>query len=152
MRVGIVSEGPTDVQAITTFLGASLGSRGVNAFFVDLQPDRDRMNGQGGWWMLLKWLKDNPPSVRIRNHFRGGLFAGGLSAKQCDVIVIQMDADVLPDEGFRSYVGENFDFRYIEPNDPIERGNLIEHIVEIVGGFDELSIIDRRCSCCCTGS
>lgn len=79
MRIGIVGEGPTDVEAIRAFLGASLESRGVDVLFVDLQPDGDRTNGQGGWWMLLRWFRDNPPNVRTRSHFRSGLFADDMS-------------------------------------------------------------------------
>ena len=145
MRVGIVGEGPTDVHAITSFLGASLESRGIEALFINLQPDLDRTNPRGGWPLMLKWLEVNPPDVRSRSYFRGGLFDGELSAKRCDVIVFQMDADVLSDEGFRHYVRNRFDLEVIEPDNPVERGKLIEHIVKMAGGFDLLSNSDRRC-------
>ena len=145
MRVGIVGEGRTDVHAITSFLRASLETRGVNAIFINLQPDMDRTNPQGGWAMVFKWLENNPPSVRIRSYFRGGLFAGDLSEKHCDVIVFQLDSDVLADEGFRNYARSQYGLEVIEPVDPIERGVLMERIIGMACNLEVLSDLDRRC-------
>lgn len=97
MRIGIVCEGETDAHAMECFLGASLRSRGLEAYFVRLQPAMDRTGPSGGWGMLLKWFEDNEPDKRVRTYFDGGLFDHGLSAKQCDVVTFQMDADVLSD-------------------------------------------------------
>ena len=143
MRVGIVCEGATDTHAIMCFLGASLKSRGVNPIFVALQPEMDRTSPLGGWGLVLKWLELNPPIARTRTYFDGGLFDGGLSEKQCDVIVIQIDADNLSDEGFRNYITERFDIDLVEPNDPGDRGNAIRLVIETAGSFVELSEVDQ---------
>ena len=144
MRVGIVCEGATDAHAIMCFLGASLESRGVNPIFVALQPEMDRTSPSGGWGLVLKWLKQNPPSARAIAYFDGGLFGGDLSEKQCDVIVIQIDADNLADKAFRSYIRKQFDIDLVESDDPIERGDAVRLIIEAAGGFVELSEVDRN--------
>ena len=143
MRIGIVCEGETDTHAIMCFLGASLESRGVTADFVDLQPELDRISPTGGWGLVLKWLEKNPPGSRVRMYFGGGLFDHGLSAKQCDVIVFQMDSDSLSDVAFQNHIRNQFGSDIADRDDPIERGNEIRSIIELAGSFDELVEIDR---------
>ena len=145
MRVGIVSEGRTDVHAITCFLGASLETRGVEALFVNLQPDMDRTNPRGGWPMVFRWLEENPGLVRMESYIRGGLFAGELSSRQCDVIVFHVDADVLSDEGFRNYMRNQYGLEIVEPTEPRERGELVEGIVENACNLDKLSDSEKDC-------
>ena len=139
MRIGIVCEGETDAHAMECFLEASLRSRGLEASFVTLQPRMDRTSPSGGWGMLLKWFEQNPPDTRIRTYFDGGLFDNGLSAKQCDVVTFQMDADVLSDEAFRRHMKRRFGRDIGDPDDPIERGQAIRDIIETAGAFDRLS-------------
>ena len=139
MRIGIVCEGETDAHAMECFLEASLRSRGLEASFVTLQPRMDRTSPSGGWGMVLKWFEQNPPDTRIRTYFDGGLFDNGLSAKQCDVVTFQMDADVLSDEAFRRHMKRRFDRDIGDPDDPIERGQAIRGIIEMAGAFERLS-------------
>ena len=127
-----------------SFLRASLESRGVNPIFVALQPEMDKTNPRGGWGLVLKWLEKNPPRARIVTYFDGGLFGGGLSGTQCDVIVIQIDADILSEETFRIYIRSQLGIDLVEPEDPIERGNAVRSIIETAGCFDELSDVDRN--------
>ena len=144
MRIGIVCEGATDAHALVHFLGASLRNRGVNAVFVALQPDMDKTSPDGGWGLVLKWFEHNPPNARIRTYFDGGLFDHGLSARQCDVIVFQMDADNLSDEPFRNRMRASYDRDIVEPCDPIDRGNEVRAIIRTAGGFEQLSQNDRN--------
>ena len=140
MRIGIVCEGPTDVHALVCFLHASLTSRGITPNFVRLQPIMDRTNPtEGGWNMVMKWLQHNPPSSRTKTYFDDGLFGGGLSAKTCDVMVFQMDADILPDSHFQDWIRRNLTRDVVNSDDPIERGKEIRTIIEIVGEFGDLS-------------
>ena len=139
MRIGIVCEGETDAHAMECFLEASLRSRGLEASFVTLHPRMDRTSPSGGWGTVLKWFEQNPPDTRIRTYFDGGLFDNGLSAKQCDVVTFQMDADVLSDEAFRRHMKQRFDRDIGDPDDPIERGQAIRGIIETAGAFDRLS-------------
>ena len=144
MRIGIVCEGETDVHAIVCFLGASLENRGVKATFVALQPEMDRTSPSGGWGLVFKWLEKNPPRSRTKTFLGGGLFGHGLSTKQCDLIVIQMDADNLSGDAFRIYIKNQFDKDVVDSDGPIERGNEVRSILETVGDFDELVKADRE--------
>ena len=144
MRIGIVCEGPTDLHAVESFLEASLRHRGLEAHFVRLQPPTDRTSPSSGWGMVLKWFEQNPPDARIRTYFDGGLFDHGLSAMQCDAMLFQMDADILSDETFRNTIRKRFDRDVDDPDDPIERGQVIRGIIEMAGGFDRLSERDRN--------
>lgn len=100
MRVGVVVEGPTDSYAVVQFLGQSLQRYGIQPSFIDLQPSMDNTNPEGGWVAVLKWLEDNPPELRVPRYFGGGLFDQDLSAKACDVVIVQMDSDILGEETF----------------------------------------------------
>lgn len=139
MRIGVVCEGATDAHAIECFLGASLRSRGLAAHFVRLQPSMDRTSPSGGWGMVLKWFERNPPDTRIKTYFDGGLFDDGLSAMQCDVMLFQMDVDILSDEAFRNRVRRQFGQDVGDPDDPIERGQVVRGIIETAGDFGRLS-------------
>lgn len=105
-RVGVVCEGPTDFLAISHFAKASLAKRGVEAEFVDIQPEIDVTSKKsgGGWAIAVSWLIDNPPAVRRGAYLERGLFGGSLSAKKCDLLLIQIDSDVLEEESFVNFV------------------------------------------------
>ena len=139
MRIGIVCEGATDGHAIECFLEASLRSRGLVARFVRLQPPMDRTSPSGGWGMVLKWFERHPPDKRIKTYFDGGLFDYGLSAMQCDVMLVQMDADILSDEAFRNHIRRQFGWDVGDPDGPNERGQAVRNIIETAGAFDRLS-------------
>ena len=94
--------------------------------------------------MVLKWLEQNPPDARIRTYLDGGLFDHGLSAMHCDVMLLQMDADVLSDETFRNTIRKRFDLDVDDPDDPIERGQAIQGIIEVAGDSGRLSERDRN--------
>ena len=138
MRVGVVCEGPTDWHAIVCFLEASLTDRGTAPVFVEIQPEMDKTNrANGGWGAALNWLKQNPPESRTQSYFNGGLFDDDLSAKQCDVMVFQMDADILSDCIFQDWTKRNLDYDVANSGDPVQRGNEIRSIIEIAGDFED---------------
>ena len=141
MRVGIVCEGPTDLYAIVYFLGASLTSRGIMPVFVRLQPEADRTS-PAGWPQVAQWLKNNPPPSRTKTYFDGGLFDEELSAKQCDVIVFHIDADILSHESFINWTEKNLKYSNIDDNNPIQRGNEVRSIIGMMADFDSLSEVD----------
>ena len=140
MRIGVICEGPTDVHAIVNFLGASLTDRGVDPVFVTIQPESDRTKPtDGGWHAVLRWLIGNPPESRVPSYLRDGLFDDGLSAKRCDVLVVQMDADILSDRRFRNWTMSNLGYAVTDPHEPVQRGSVIRSIIEIAGDFQVLS-------------
>ena len=140
VRIGIVCEGPTDAHAIEKFLGASLKDQGITPAFVHIQPEKDKTR-PGGWSAVLKWLLKNPPKLRIKKHLgaRSGLFAGGLSAKQCDVLVFHLDADILGCRSFQRWTKKWLSYDVTESSDPIRRGKEIRAIIGIAGEFGTLS-------------
>ncbi len=93
--------------------------------------------------MMLNWLEENPPDSRISNYFGGGLFDNDLSAKMCDVIVFQLDADVLSDVSFQQFVHDRYGYVVADADDPAERGNQIRRVVELAGEFDLLAKVDK---------
>ena len=140
MRIGVVCEGPTDAPAIVNFLGASLAYRGIRSTFISLQPEDDRTKPpDGGWHAVLNWLRNNPPKSRTDNYLGGGLFDDDLSAKRCDVLVFQVDADILSDRRFRNWTMSNLGYAVTDPHEPVQRGSVIRSIIEIAGDFQVLS-------------
>ena len=138
VRIGIVCEGPTDVHAIVYFLGASLKNRRITPAFVHIQPEKDKTR-PGGWSAVLNWLRNNPPKLRTSNYLGGGLFAGGLSAKQCDVLLFQIDADIIDDRGFRNWTRKTLGYQVKNSRGSIQRGNEVRMIIEKAGNFIQLS-------------
>ena len=136
VRIGIVCEGPTDVHAIENFLGASLKDRGIKHKFVHIQPEKDKTR-PGGWSAVLNWLRNNSPKFRTSNYLSGGLFEGSLSAKQCDVLLFQMDTDIIADRSFQNWTRNNLGYQVTNSPGPIQRGNEIRMIIENAG--DQLS-------------
>lgn len=143
MRIGIVCEGPTDRHAIVNFVRASLTDRGIRPEFVAIQPEIDRTN-PSGWHAVLNWLLNNPPAVRLTSYLGGGLFAEGLSAKSCDLLILQIDADNLSERGFQNWNRTRLGYTVKDMADPIGRGNEIRLIIRIAGKFDMLSDRDSR--------
>lgn len=140
MHIGVVCEGPTDAHAIRYFLQESLRARGVVPVFVSIQPKIDKTRpSNGGWGLVMNWLTRNPPESRTKAYFRGGLFGEGMSAKQCDVLVIQMDTDILSQVTFQNWMQSNFQYSVNDDPTPIRRGGEVKLILEIVGEFDKLS-------------
>ena len=111
--------------------------------FVRIQPDFDNTISSGGWAMVLNWLEGHPPDSRISTYFNGGLFENNLSAKECDVIVFQLDADVLSTFSFQQYVHDRYGHDVVDADSPAERGNQIRTVVELAGEFDLLAKIDK---------
>ena len=138
VRIGIVCEGPTDVHAIENFLGASLKDRGIKLKFVYIQPEKDKTR-PGGWSSVLNWLRNNPPKFRTNNYLSGGLFDGDLSAKSCDMLLFQMDADIIADRSFQNWTRDNLGYQVTNSPGPIQRGNEIRMIIENAGDFNQLS-------------
>ena len=81
--------------------------------------------------------------MRVKNYLSGGLFDNKMSAKRCDAIVVQLDADILSDEPFRNRMRRCIRREVNDPAEPIERGKEICKILEIVGRVSELTQVDR---------
>lgn len=145
MRIGVVCEGPTDAHAIVCFLQASLTHRGITPVFIAIQPPMDNTRApDGGWGAVLNWLRKNPPETRTKAYLRGGLFGDDLSAKHCDVLVLQMDADILADSAFQSWMRRHYQYSVANGKDPVTRGKEITSIIETVGAFSRLSPDETR--------
>ena len=149
MRIGIVCEGPTDTHAIRCFLKASLSDRGIATEFVPIQPDIDKTRPtDGGWGHVMNWLRDNPPDSRTRAYFGEGLFRGGLSAKQCDVMLIHMDTDVLSATSFRNWMWRYFRYSVEDVTEPVRRGSEARNVLRLVGRFSDLNSDDLERHIC----
>lgn len=139
MRVGIACEGPTDALAIEHFVRESMLARGTSVEFVRLRPESDQT--QGGWSNMLLWLQDNPPQSRVSAYF-GGLFQDDMGAKQCDAIVLQLDADILAFGDVRESLKARFGVAAEDSPSPQVRGQQISHVIKVVGKFHELAMAD----------
>ena len=149
MRIGIVCEGPTDTYAIRYFLEASLIERGITPQFVPIQPDIDRTRPtDGGWGLVMNWLKRNPPRSRTRAYFGEGMFSSPMSAKQCDVMIIHMDTDVLSDTSFRNWMLHYFRYTVEDSTEPVRRGSEARNILRLVGRFCDLNSNDSERHIC----
>jgi hypothetical protein len=142
MRIGVVCEGPTDYPAIAQFFRHALLEQNIRAEFLSLFPDIDRTQSNGGWANVLLWLQNNPPISRIQKYFKGGLFAGDLASQQLDAIIIHLDADILPNDSFISFVKRKYDINIIDANSPADRGSQIMKVIEIAAGFDSMTKAD----------
>lgn len=143
LKIGVVCEGPTDFHAISLFMEPALAAVGIEAVFIPIQPDMGRTLPEGGWGNVEAWLKNNPPLIRVRQHFDGGMF-GIMSAQACDVLLIQMDSDILDDPRFKTRMGKVYGFGIPEENDSGRRGALIVQILELWSKLDELTKVDKR--------
>lgn len=101
IRIGLVTEGPTDQLVIGELLSTFLreeGSLGRNLEFINLQPTQDRTSTTGsvggGWEAVYKWCLSNPPSERCSAYLNAGLFDDGMDDLTCDALLIHMDSDV----------------------------------------------------------
>jgi hypothetical protein len=144
LRVGVVCEGPTDYPAIVAFMGEALAAAGIAASFIGIQPDMGRTLQNAEWGNLECWLKSNPPAQRIRVHFDGGLFQRNMSAKACDVLLIQMDSDILDDGAFQAHLRNDYDFALVGASKPSERGRQIVQVLELWSKVNELTAVDRQ--------
>lgn len=143
MRIGVVCEGPSDYHAIESFFRHSLGSEGISAEFKALQPDMDRTQPEAGWGHVLLWLKKNPPASRIQNYFSGGLFGGGLATPSYDCILIQLDSDVLGEEGFCKFVSDEYGIAADCPDGAESRADVVRVIIEVACQFEHMANADR---------
>jgi hypothetical protein len=121
----------------------ALAAVGIEAVFIPIQPDMGRTLPEGGWGNVEAWLKNNPPLIRVRQHFDGGMF-GIMSAQACDILLIQMDSDILDDPMFKTRMGKVYGFGIPEENDSGRRGALIVQILELWSKLDELTKVDKR--------
>lgn len=143
MRIGLVCEGPTDVVAVEHLMHDQLSRSGLKPIFRNLFPDPDNTRPEGGWSNLLFWLLNNPPDSRILKYFGGGLF-GGLGAREpLDAILVQIDTDVIDDDGFRRFVHERFQLEFEPYELADDRMNAISQVAQAAGRFSELTDADR---------
>lgn len=144
MRIGVICEGPSDYHAIEFFFGHSLKAVGIEAEFKALQPPMDRTQPEGGWSNLLLWLKNNPPETRIPRYFGSGLFGGELAGEPFNCLLVQMDSDILGEEGFSNYISENFRLHLGNPVGSESRAAAILSVIENACQFDQMTDADRE--------
>lgn len=134
VRIGLVTEGPTDQLVIRELVPAFLeisSVKNTSLEFTNLQPTQDRTSTTGtagGWECVYKWCLSNRPSRRDSGTPGHTLFAEGMDATACDVILVHMDSDVCEQISFR---GLN---HYLNIPDaiasPYERGSFIRQVIE----------------------
>lgn len=90
----------------------------------------------------MNWLKNNPPKSRTKAYLRSGLFGNSLSAKRCDVVIVQMDSDVLSHQAFQNWMRNHHQYSVVNCEDPARRGSEIRLIIETAGQFNDLSADD----------
>jgi len=102
MKIGIVCEGRTDFIAIKNYVGAALKKKNIAPIFVALQPTEDNTSG-GGWANVITWLENHPPQQR-EVFFQQGLFANSKRAANLDALLLQLDTDILTDQGALNFL------------------------------------------------
>lgn len=142
IRIGVICEGGTDYVAIKSFFGSALNRKGFEAVFIQIQPEPGRTD-DAGWTRVILWLDQNPPISRVATYLSGGLFAGGLNAKQCDILLIQMDSDILGDSAFDGFM-RNRGVTYRVPDVPAERGEEVRRLLSFFGNFGDLVEVDLK--------
>jgi hypothetical protein len=141
-KIAVVCEGPTDFHAIESFFGGALRDLGVEVKITSLQPDMDNTRPVGGWINVVSWLVDNPPEVRNSTVFGGGLFS--ISEASFDALLIQMDTDILNDQGFSDFVLRRFDYKVMPAEQASDRAEQICTVLRKAGRFDEMTAMDIR--------
>ncbi|NBB81624.1 MAG: hypothetical protein GVY36_19650 [Verrucomicrobia bacterium] len=142
MRIGVVCEGPTDFFAIKEFLGHSLETEGVETQFVPLQPEIDKTASDGGWTQVLTWLLRNPPATRIQKYFGGGLFGGTLGVEPMNGLLIQLDSDILGDDGFKKFVRDVLDLDVENPAASAARAEQVKTVLSRASKLAEMTDAD----------
>lgn len=142
--IGVVCEGQTDYHAIRHFIPAALAAQGVATKIIPLQPDMGRTMPDAGWPHLEAWLRNNPPRQRVDEFLGGGPFDFGMSAKTCDVILIQMDSDILDEASFRTFMEREYLFIVPNDHDPEDRGARVTEILELWSRIGELTQVDKN--------
>ena len=82
--------------------------------------------------------------MTVKSYFGSGLFDASMSAKACDVILIQMDTDILGHNSFERYVQRELGFLPLTPAGPTDRADEIRKVLNIAAGLDELSAADNE--------
>ena len=144
MHIGVICEGPTDYHAISSFFGASLQSKGVNAVFTAVQPTIDKTQPEGGWGNVLIWLAKNPAAIRVERYFSTGLFGGVLETPPLDCLLIQLDTDILGNNLFNQYVYDNYGFTPANPVTPADRADAIRQVISSACQVNELTDVDIK--------
>jgi hypothetical protein len=143
MNIGVVCEGPTDYPAIEHYFKHALQERNVATKFRALYPEMDNTKPTGGWANVLLWLNNNPPTSRIPRYFGAGLFGGALATEPLNAIIIHLDTDILPNESFRNYVKNQYDYDVIDAGSPIDKANQITEIISISAQFQKMTNADK---------
>ncbi|MFN3425647.1 MAG: hypothetical protein ACK40C_13175 [Novosphingobium meiothermophilum] len=144
MNIGLLCEGPSDLPAITHFVGDQLRKLGVEPQFRSLFPEPDKTRGAGGWSNLLLWLNNNPAATRIARYFSGGLFGGDAAYEPLNAILIHMDADVVDDPGFQNFIRDNYNLSVEESDLPAQRGQIVAEVLKSACQFELMTDRDRR--------
>ncbi|WP_428513744.1 hypothetical protein [Roseovarius sp.] len=143
MRLGVVCEGPTDFHAIECFFGYTLQAAGKEVEFIALQPKMDNSAPEGGWGNVLLWLKNNPPSSRLQQFFKGGLFGGEFSLEPLDGILLQLDSDILGEPSFSAYMQKEYDYVVSVPTLADERADEVRSVLSTAAKLSEVTKADQ---------
>ena len=144
LQIGLVCEGDTDQVAIEHYFRQSLLNRQISDIKflrLPLSPDNTISGEVCGWGMVLRWLCCNPPERR--RHYLHNLFDHNLYTLRCDAIVIHLDADILSDPDFQTYIGQHFQLTVSNVSTPRDKGREIAKVIEHVGKFSHLTNRDR---------
>lgn len=140
IRIGVVCEGRTDFAAFFHFVGNTLDEAGVQHRIFPIQPRPDNTSN-GGWTEVVFWLEDNDPASRVASLFGGGVFAGEPGGISCDFLIIHIDADVLDDQAFASFMSKK-GLAVSSPIDPADRADEVKRILSYFTKCDDLNETD----------
>lgn len=143
MKIGVICEGPSDFPAFEFFLTEALIDRGLDVEIVRLFPDLDNTLPEAGWGNVLNWLKKNSADFRIQKYFGGGLFGGGLANEVFDALIVHLDADVLADGSFSTFIRREFDIEVVDSQEPSGRAKQLLNILSVACELPSMSNGDR---------
>ena len=129
VRIGLVAEGKTDHIVLKALVGAYFQAErpDIKPEFIDIQPDPDGTSGNrdGGWSHVFAWCQRNNPARRQVSFLGRGLFADGMNAKLCDLLLFVLDADASAEIARKSPIAAP-----PPPPAPILRGQFIRQTLD----------------------
>ena len=133
LKIGVVCEGQTDFIAIKAFIEAEFKGSAKEVDISIIQPSLDN-SLPAGWTQVLYWLENNDFQYRTAIYSKkAALFAIEDNEQKFDALLFQIDADVLGEEGFETFIAKR-EISYSKSKSNIERGNAIRHVLVSVSG------------------
>jgi len=137
LTIGVICEGQTDYYALREFITPALREKGINIEFKSIQPNVSNTASNGGWGKIENWFVDNKPEWRPLTYFDKGLF-GEASEFACDILLIQMDADILDEPTFQKHMKNNYQMSFNDCHTPELRGRHVLNILRKWADMDQL--------------